>query len=77
MAGEMLEFHNGSYGMALNLEEESVGAVILGDYLDLKEGDTVKRTKRVLEVPVGQGTAGRVVDPLGRPLDGKGPIKEA
>ncbi len=75
MAGEMLEFSNGSYGMALNLEEESVGAVILGGYLELKEGDTVKRTKRVLEVPVGQALLGRVVDPLGRPIDGKGPIK--
>lgn len=75
MAGEMLSFPNGSYGLALNLEEESVGAVVLGDYQALKEGDQVKRTKRVLEVPVGQALLGRVVDPLGRPLDGKGPIQ--
>jgi len=75
MANEMLEFPNGSYGLALNLEEESVGCVILGGFLDLKEGDTVKRTGRVLEVPVGQALLGRVVDPLGRPIDGKGPIK--
>ena len=74
MAGEMVEFPNGSYGLALNLEEGSVGAVIMGDYLGLKEGDQVKRTKRVLEVPVGQELLGRVIDPLGRPLDGKGPI---
>ncbi|TVR44427.1 MAG: F0F1 ATP synthase subunit alpha [Planctomycetota bacterium] len=75
LAGEMLEFPGGNYGLALNLEEESVGSVILGDYRGLSEGDTVKRTQRVLEVPVGQGLLGRVVDPLGRPLDGKGPIK--
>ena len=74
VAGEMLEFTNGSFGLALNLEEESIGAVVLGEYRDLSEGDTVKRTKRVLEVPVGQALLGRVVDPLGRPLDGKGPI---
>jgi F-type H+/Na+-transporting ATPase subunit alpha len=75
MAGEMLEFANGSYGLALNLEEESVGAVVLGEYQNLAEGDQVKRTQRVLEVPVGQALLGRVVDPLGRPLDGKGPIE--
>ena len=75
LAGEMLEFPGDTYGLALNLEEESVGAVILGDYRHLREGDTVKRTERVLEVPVGQAMLGRVVDPLGRPLDGKGPIK--
>ena len=75
MAGEMLEFTNGAYGLVLNLEEESIGAVVLGDYLALREGDTVKRTGRVLEVPVGQAMLGRVVDPLGNPLDGKGPIK--
>ncbi|MHC5067794.1 MAG: F0F1 ATP synthase subunit alpha [Planctomycetota bacterium] len=74
MAGEMVEFSNGSYGLALNLEEESVGVVIMGAYIDLREGDLVKRTGRVLEVPVGQALLGRVVDPLGRPLDGKGPI---
>ncbi len=75
MAGEMLEFDNGVYGLALNLEEGNVGAVIMGEYLGIKEGGLVKRTKRVLEVPVGQAVLGRVVDPLGRPIDGKGPIK--
>jgi len=74
MIGEMLAFDNGAYGLALNLEEESIGSVVLGDYISLKEGGLVKRTKRVLEVPVGQALLGRVVDPLGRPLDGKGPI---
>lgn len=74
MAGEMIEFDNGSFGLALNLEEGVVGSVVLGDYTSLKEGGLAKRTKRVLEVPVGQGLLGRVVDPLGRPLDGKGPI---
>lgn len=74
MAGEMVEFENGANGLALNLEEGNVGIVILGDYLGLKEGSIVKRTKRVLEVPVGQAMLGRVVDPLGRPIDGKGPI---
>ena len=77
MAGEMLEFSNGNYGLALNLEEESIGAVVLGEYTDLREGDTVKRTGRVLEVPVGQELLGRVIDPLGRPLDGKGPLNAA
>ncbi len=75
MSGEMIEFDGGVYGLALNLEEGNVGAVIMGDYLTLKEGAIAKRTKRVLEVPVGQGLLGRVVDPLGRPLDGKGPIQ--
>jgi F-type H+-transporting ATPase subunit alpha len=70
----MLEFPGGVMGMALNLEEETVGAVILGDARAIKEGDTVKTTGRVIEVPVGQGLLGRVVDPLGRPLDDKGPI---
>jgi F-type H+-transporting ATPase subunit alpha len=74
MAGEMIAFENGSYGLALNLEEGVVGAVVLGDYTSLKEGDLAKRTKRVLEVPTGQALLGRVVDPLGRPMDGKGPI---
>ena len=79
MAGEMLEFHaSGSgetvTGLALNLEEDNIGAVILGNYLQLKEGDEVRRTGRVLEVPVGRALVGRVVDPLGRPLDGLGPI---
>ena len=75
MAGEMIAFDNGSYGLALNLEEGNVGVVIMGEYLTIKEGSIAKRTKRVLEVPVGQAMLGRVVDPLGRPVDGKGPIK--
>src|ERR1043165_972485 len=74
MAGEMIAFDNGAYGLALNLEEGNVGAVILGDYTSLKEGGVAKRTKRVLEVPVGQALLGRVVDALGNPIDGKGPI---
>jgi F-type H+-transporting ATPase subunit alpha len=74
MAGEMIAFDNGAYGLALNLEEGNVGAVILGDYTTLKEGGVAKRTKRVLEVPVGQALLGRVVDALGNPIDGKGPI---
>jgi F-type H+/Na+-transporting ATPase subunit alpha len=74
LASEMLEFPNGVMGMALNLEEETVGAVILGDASAIKEGDTVKTTGRVVEVPVGQAMLGRVVDALGRPLDDKGPI---
>src|SRR3989454_2796883 len=74
LALEMLEFPGGVMGMALNLEEETVGAVILGDSSAIKEGDTVKTTGRVVEVPVGQALLGRVVDPLGRPIDDKGPI---
>ena len=74
LASELLEFPGGVFGMALNLEEETVGAVILGDATAIKEGDVVKTTGRVVEVPVGQGLLGRVVDPLGRPLDDKGPI---
>ena len=74
VASEMLEFPNGLMGMALNLEEETVGAVILGNATGIKEGDIVKTTGRVVEVPVGQALLGRVVDPLGRPIDGKGPI---
>jgi F-type H+-transporting ATPase subunit alpha len=72
---ELLEFPNGTMGMALNLEEDSVGTVVLGDYLDIKEGDEVKATGRIVEVPVGESLIGRVMDPLGRPIDGKGPIK--
>jgi F-type H+-transporting ATPase subunit alpha len=75
LASEMLEFPGGVMGLALNLEEETVGAVILGDPTHIKEGDTVKTTGRVVEVPVGQALLGRVVDPLGRPLDDKGPIE--
>ena len=72
---ELLEFPNGTMGMALNLEEDSVGTVVLGNYLDIKEGDEVKATGRIVEVPVGESLIGRVMDPLGRPIDGKGPIK--
>ncbi len=75
LASELLEFPGGVRGMALNLEEETVGAVILGESRSIKEGDIVKTTGRVVEVPVGQALLGRVVDPLGRPIDDKGPIK--
>jgi F-type H+-transporting ATPase subunit alpha len=75
MAGEMLEFQNGAVGLVFNLEENSVGSVVLGDYLGVKEGDEVRTTGRLLSVPVGEAMVGRVVDPLGRPLDGKGPIQ--
>lgn len=75
MQGEMLEFPGGTYGLALNLERDSVGAVILGAYEHLKEGDVVKCTGRILEVPVGEALLGRVVNALGQPIDGKGPIK--
>ncbi|MFM2106125.1 MAG: hypothetical protein RL338_1157 [Chloroflexota bacterium] len=75
LSSELLEFPGGVMGMALNLEEETVGAVILGDATRIKEGDTVKTTGRVVEVPVGQELLGRVVNPLGQPLDDKGPIK--
>jgi F-type H+-transporting ATPase subunit alpha len=73
--GEMLEFPQNTYGMALNLEQDSVGAVVLGDYKHISEGDTVKTTGRILEVPVGEALLGRVVDSLGAPIDGKGPIE--
>jgi F-type H+-transporting ATPase subunit alpha len=75
MAGEMLEFPKGVYGIALNLEEDSVGVVLLGDYREIKEGDTVKRTGRIISVPVGEEMLGRVVNALGQPIDGKGPIQ--
>jgi len=75
MSGEMIEFPGETYGMALNLERDSVGAVILGDYKHLREGDSAKCTGRILEVPVGRGLLGRVVDSLGNPIDGKGPIE--
>ncbi len=74
MQGEMLEFPGNTFGLALNLEQDSVGAVVLGEYKHLAEGDTVKCTGRILEVPVGEGLLGRVVDALGRPIDGKGVI---
>ena len=72
---ELLEFPGEVMGIAMNLEEESVSAIIVGDYTDIKEGDEVRRTGRIAEAPVGEGLIGRVVDPLGRPLDGKGPVK--
>jgi len=75
MAGEMLEFQNGAFGQVFNLEDNSIGAVILGDYLGIKEGDLVKSTGQLLSVPVGEALIGRVVDPLGRPLDGRGVVE--
>jgi F-type H+/Na+-transporting ATPase subunit alpha len=75
MQGEMIEFPRDTFGMALNLERNSVGAVVLGDYKHITEGDTVRCTGRILEVPVGPELLGRVVDALGRPIDGKGPVK--
>jgi F-type H+/Na+-transporting ATPase subunit alpha len=74
MAGEMIAFPHDVFGIALNLEEDQVGAVLLGDYTEIKEGDTVKRTNNIMSVPVGDGMIGRVVDALGNPIDGKGPI---
>lgn len=74
MQGEMLEFPGDTYGMALNLQRDSVGAVVLGDYTHISEGNTVKCTGRILEVPVGEGLLGRVVNSLGEPIDGKGPV---
>src|SRR5947208_1620223 len=74
MAGELLEFENGTMGQVFNLEEDSIGAVIFGNYLEIKEGDTVKSTGRLLEVPVGDAVIGRVLNPLGQPMDGGGPI---
>src|SRR5436190_12979002 len=76
MLNEMLDFGNGVIGLALNLEETEVGAIILGDYLGISEGSEVKTTGKLLSVPVGKGLLGRVVDCLGRPVDGKGPIKQ-
>ncbi|MEC0373301.1 F0F1 ATP synthase subunit alpha [Paenibacillus chibensis] len=75
MSGELVEFANGVSGLALNLEESNVGVVILGPYKEIKEGDQVKRTGRIMQVPVGEGLLGRVVNPMGEPLDGKGPIE--
>ncbi len=75
--GEMLEFPENTYGLALNLEQDSVGAVVLGDYKHISEGNTVKTTGRILEVPIGKELLGRVVDSLGQPIDGKGPIDAA
>ena len=75
MAGEMLEFPGGLYGIALNLEEDNVGAVLMGDSVGVKEGDPVKRTGRIAEIPVGDALIGRVVNAIGQPIDGKGAIK--
>ena len=75
MQGEMLEFPGNTFGLAMNLERDSVGAVVLGDYKHISEGDKVKCTGRIVEVPVGEALLGRVVDPLGNPVDGKGPIE--
>ena len=75
MAGELVEFPRGIAGIAMNLEEDQVGAVLLGDYTELKEGDQVRRTGRIISIPVGDAMLGRVVDALGRPVDGKGPIE--
>jgi len=74
MAGEMLSFPHDVFGIALNLEEDQVGTVLLGDYTEIREGDTVKRTNKIMSVPVGEALVGRVVNPLGQPLDGKGPV---
>src|SRR6202795_4789445 len=74
MAGEMVSFPKNIFGIALNLEEEEVGVVLLGESAELKEGDVVKRTNTIMSVPVGEALVGRVVNPLGEPLDGKGPI---
>jgi len=75
MAGELIQFPNEVYGLAMNLEEDSVGCVLMGESQLVKEGDEVRRTRRIIQVPVGPALVGRVVDPLGRPLDGKGPIE--
>src|ERR1700687_4446068 len=74
MSGEMLIFPHDVFGIALNLEEDQVGAVLLGDYTEIREGDTVKRTNKIMSVPVGDALIGRVVDALGNPIDDKGPI---
>src|SRR5918993_3943642 len=74
MAGELIEFPNNVSGIALNLEEDQVGAVLLGDYTEIKEGDEVRRSGRIMSVPVGEAMVGRVVDAVGTPIDGKGPI---
>ncbi|HAL01187.1 MAG TPA: F0F1 ATP synthase subunit alpha, partial [Exiguobacterium sp.] len=75
MSGELVEFANGTMGLAQNLEEGNVGIIILGDYLEIKEGDSVRRTGRIMEVPTGDALLGRVVNPLGMPIDGLGPIE--
>src|SRR5256886_5694364 len=75
MLNEMLDFGNGVIGLALNLEETEVGAIVLGDYTGIKEGQEVRTTGKLLQVPVGKGLLGRVVNSLGQPVDGKGPVK--
>ncbi len=75
MAGEVIEFSNGTYGMVLNLEEDNVGCIILGPYTELREGDIAKRTGRIVDLPVGEGLIGRVVNAIGDPLDGQGPVQ--
>ena len=75
MSGELLEFSNGAFGMAQNLESNDVGIIILGDFSTIREGDEVKRTGKIMEVPVGEALIGRVVNPLGQPVDGLGDIK--
>ena len=77
MSGELLEFPGNLFGVALNLEEDSVGVVLLGEATNIREGDTVKRTGRIAEVPVGEALVGRVVDAIGQPIDGKGPIQSS
>jgi F-type H+-transporting ATPase subunit alpha len=77
MAGELLDLPHEVAGIALNLEEDKVGAVLFGEYHKIKEGDEVRRTKRIMSVPVGEELIGRVVDPLSRPLDGRGPLTRA
>ena len=74
MAGELVEFPHGIFGLAFNLEEDNVGCILFGEVTEIKEGDTAKRTKRILQVPVGEPLLGRVVDALGQPIDGKGDI---
>src|SRR5438552_7535566 len=74
MAGDPHQFPNGVAGIAINLDEDQVGSVLLGDYTEIKEGDEVRRTRRIMSVPVGDELIGRVVNALGAPIDGKGPI---
>ena len=75
MAGELLELPHDVMGLTFNLEEDNVGIILLGEYTKIKEGDTVKRTGRIMSIPVGPGLIGRVVNPLGVPIDGKGPVQ--
>ncbi|HZA50303.1 MAG TPA: F0F1 ATP synthase subunit alpha, partial [Myxococcaceae bacterium] len=77
LAGELVEFQNGVRGLVLNLEEDNVGIAIMGEFRDIREGDAVKRTGQIASVPVGKGLLGRVVNPLGEPVDGQGPIQTA